>query len=160
MEKISKTNAMRMLDREKIPYAVHTYQSDGAIDGVSVAQKLGIPVQMVFKTLVTKGHSGQHYVFVVPVERELDLKAAASAVKEKSVEMIAVKDLEKTTGYIRGGCSPIGMKKKFPTMVDESCLTLEHMIVSAGKIGLQLELAPADLLQATGAGTAALVHEV
>ena len=151
---------MRMLDREKIPYAVHTYQSDGAIDGVSVAQKLGIPVQMVFKTLVTKGHSGQHYVFVVPVERELDLKAAASAVKEKSVEMIAVKDLEKTTGYIRGGCSPIGMKKKFPTRVDESCLTLEHMIVRAGKIGLQLELAPADLLQATGAGTAALVHEV
>jgi Cys-tRNA(Pro)/Cys-tRNA(Cys) deacylase len=149
---IPKTNAMRILDQAGIPYEAHTYETkDGHIDGISVAQKLNQPLEQVYKTLVTVGHSKNYYVFVIPVSAELDLKAAAKAVSEKSVEMIPVKEINKVTGYIRGGCSPIGMKKPYVTVLDESCLTVPHMIVSGGKIGFQIELEPsrlADFLQA------------
>ena len=148
---IPKTNAMRILEREKIPYQMHTYDPDGRIGGISVAGKIGVDQNRVFKTLVTKGKSGSFYVFVIPVAAELDLKAAAAAVSEKSVEMLHVKDLERTTGYIRGGCSPIGMKKAFRTVIDASAENLETIVVSGGKIGFQMELAPADLLRAANA---------
>lgn len=142
-----KTNAMRLLDKEKIKYKVHTYDNkDGQIDGISVAQKLGISLEKVYKTLVTQGHSKNYFVFVIPVEKDLDLKAAARSVGEKSVEMIHVADINKITGYIRGGCSPIGMKKKFKTVIDSSCNTSDTMVVSGGKIGFQIELAPKDLI--------------
>lgn len=144
-----KTNAMRILEKEKIAYTMHTYEADDAIDGVSVAQKLGQDVKSVFKTLVTQGKSGGYYVFVVPVAAELNLKAAASSVGEKSVEMIHVKDINKVTGYIRGGCSPVGMKKQYPTVIDRSAEELTTMIVSGGKIGFQMELTPDDLLKAS-----------
>lgn len=142
-----KTNAMRLLDKEKIKYSVHTYEAkDGQIDGISVAGKIGVPAEKVYKTLVTQGHSKNYYVFIIPVAAELDLKAAARAVGDKSVEMIHVKDINKITGYIRGGCSPLGMKKDYKTVIDSSCEALDTMIVSAGKIGFQIELAPCDLL--------------
>lgn len=154
-EKIDKTNAIRALDRARLPYTVHTYENDGtAVDGVTVAQKTGLPVDSVFKTLVTVGHSGEHYVFVLPVAAELDLKAAARSVGEKSVEMIHVADITGLTGYVRGGCSPIGMKKPFPTVVDESCLLLDTIVFSAGKIGMQIEMPPQPLLDFIGAATA------
>ena len=155
----AKTNAQRMLEKEKIPYLAHTYETeDGHIDGVSVAHKMGIDPAVVFKTLVTRGASRGIYVFVVPVALELNLKAAARAVGEKSVEMIAVKEITPLTGYIRGGCSPIGMKKHYPTVVDESARLLERMIVSAGRIGDQIELAPGDLQKATGCSFAAMAE--
>lgn len=148
-----KTNAMRILDSAKVNYKVYTYESGGDFDGQSVARKIGVDENCVFKTLVAVAPSKNHYVFVVPVNRELDLKACARAVGEKSVEMIAVKDINKVTGYIRGGCSPIGMKKQYVTVVDSACLSLEKMVFSAGKIGYQVELAPSDLLSVTGAKT-------
>ena len=155
----AKTNAQRMLEKEKISYLAHTYETeDGHIDGVSVAHKMGIDPAVVFKTLVTRGASRGIYVFVVPVALELNLKAAARAVGEKSVEMIAVKEITPLTGYIRGGCSPIGMKKHYPTVVDESARLLERMIVSAGRIGDQIELAPGDLQKATGCSFAAVAE--
>lgn len=155
----AKTNAQRMLEKEKIPYLAHTYETeDGHIDGISVAHKMGIDPAVVFKTLVTRGASRGIYVFVVPVALELNLKAAARAVGEKSVEMIAVKEITPLTGYIRGGCSPIGMKKHYPTVVDESARLLERMIVSAGRIGDQIELAPGDLQKATGCSFAAVAE--
>ena len=155
----AKTNAQRMLEKEKIPYLAHTYETeDGHIDGVSVAHKMGIDPAVVFKTLVTRGASRGIYIFVVPVALELNLKAAARAVGEKSVEMIAVKEITPLTGYIRGGCSPIGMKKHYPTVVDESDRLLERMIVSAGRIGDQIELAPGDLQKATGCSFAAVAE--
>ncbi len=147
MEKI-KTNAMRALDKAGIKYDTHTYDVvDGQIDGVSVAGKLGQPVEKVYKTLVTQGHSRNYIVFVIPVACELDLKAAARSVDEKSVEMIKVADINKVTGYIRGGCSPIGMKKDYVTVLDSSCEKLDTMIFSAGKIGHQIEMSPADLIR-------------
>ncbi|OAH54376.1 MULTISPECIES: Cys-tRNA(Pro) deacylase [Bacillaceae] len=140
-----KTNAMRLLDAGGIAYNVYKYDNkDGEIDGVSVAGKIEKATGNVFKTLVTQGAAGL-YVFVVPVEEELDLKKAARAAGEKKIEMIPVKDLQKQTGYIRRGCSPIGMKKLYPTFIDASALHLDFMIVSAGKIGAQIELAPMDL---------------
>ena len=143
-----KTNAMRMLDRAKIPYQHYTYESDGVhVDGITVAEKMGQPLARVYKTLVTVGKSGGHFVFVIPVAAELDLKKAAKAVGEKSVQMIHVKEINKLTGYIRGGCSPIGMKKQFPTVLSQSARGLETVIVSGGKIGFQVELAPDDLLR-------------
>ena len=155
----AKTNAQRMLEKEKIPYLAHTYETgDGHIDGVSVAHKMGIDPAVVFKTLVTRGASRGIYIFVVPVALELNLKAAARAVGEKSVEMIAVKEITPLTGYVRGGCSPIGMKKHYPTVVDESARPLERMIVSAGRIGGQIELAPGDLQKATGCSFAAVAE--
>lgn len=149
---IKKTNAQRILDKEKIPYAAHSYDpSDGLIDGVSVAEKIGKQVHLVFKTLVTRGASGNPLVFVVPVAAELDLKLAAKAAGEKSLAMIPVKDITPLTGYVKGGCSPIGMKKLYPTYIDASAQALPQMVVSAGAIGYQIELAPTALAQITKA---------
>ena len=147
MKKPEKTNVMRLLDQHKVPYLPHFYGDTGAVSGTEVAAALGEPPEQVFKTLVTVGKSGQHYVFVVPVTAELDLRKAAAAVGEKSVEMIKAKELLPLTGYIHGGCSPIGMKKLFPTRVDESARQLERFFVSGGKVGCQIELAPEDLRQ-------------
>lgn len=142
-----KTNAMRILDRAKIPYHHYSYETDGEhVDGITVATSLGQPLERVYKTLVTVGKSGGHFVFVIPVAAELDLKKAAKAVGEKSVQMIHVKEINKLTGYIRGGCSPIGMKKQFPTVLSQSAKELDMVIVSGGKIGFQVELAPDALL--------------
>lgn len=143
-----KTNAMRILDKAGIPYSSFSYDNkDGLIDGVSVANKIGRPVECVYKTLVTQGTSRGYYVFIIPVAAELDLKAAAKAVGEKAVEMIKVTDINKVTGYIRGGCSPIGMKKEYPTVLDSSCDLLDNIILSAGKIGHQIGVAPDDLIK-------------
>ena len=155
-----KTNVMRILDKAKITYKAHTYDhSDGAIDGAAVAEKMGQNPEQVFKTLVTKGAGRDYYVFVVPVLKELDLKKAAKSVGEKHVEMIHVKDINKVTGYIRGGRSPIGMKKQFVTVFDKSAENIETIIVSAGKIGYQIELAPKDLIELVGAKTAEITAD-
>ena len=155
-----KTNVMRILDKAKITYKAHTYDhSDGAIDGAAVAEKMGQNPEQVFKTLVTKGAGRDYYVFVVPVLKELDLKKAAKSVGEKHVEMIHVKDINKVTGYIRGGCSPIGMKKQFVTVFDKSAENIETIIVSTGKIGYQIELAPKDLIELVGAKTAEITAD-
>lgn len=157
--KTAKTNAMRLLDAQQIPYGMLSYEvKDGKIDGISVAGKIGKPPEAVYKTLVTQGHSGELYVFVIPVAAELDLKKAAKAAGEKKIEMVHVKDIQKYTGYIRGGCSPIGMKKHYVTFVDESAATLDEVIVSAGRIGTQIVLAPGDLLKAADANYADLTH--
>ena len=156
----AKTNAMRMLDREKIPYTVHTYDhSDGKIDGPSVAAKVGLDPERVWKTLVTRGASGGYFVFVLPVGLELDLKKAARAVGEKSVAMIRVDEINKVTGYIRGGCSPVGMKKLYPTTFDRRVEALPAVAVSGGRIGTQIEVEPGALLRAVKAKTADLVME-
>ncbi len=152
-----KTNAMRMLDRARIAYVLHTYSPDEGIDGISVARKLGQPEERVYKTLVTKGKS-THFVFVIPVAAELDLKAAAKAVGEKAVEMIAVKDINRVTGYIRGGCSPVGMKKPFLTVIDETAKSLPAIFVSGGRIGLQMEIDPTVLAAFIGADFAPIIH--
>ena len=158
-EKLEKTNAIRALDKAKLTYTVHTYENDGtAVDGVTVAQKTGLPVEKVYKTLVTVGHSREHYVFVIPVAAELDLKAAARSVGEKSVEMIHVADINKLTGYIRGGCSPLAGKKHYPVFVDESAILHERIYVSAGHRGVQLRLAPDDLLRAVEGTYAAIAR--
>lgn len=155
----AKTNAQRILEKEKIVYIPHTYETgDGHIDGVSVAHKMGIDPAIVFKTLVTRGASKGIYVFVIPVAQELDLKAAAKSVGEKSVEMIAVKDITPLTGYVRGGCSPVGMKKRYPTVVDDTAQLQERIIVSAGRIGDQIELSPQDLQKVTGCNFFAVTH--
>ena len=141
-----KTNVMRLLDQKKVKYTGHHYEApDGAVDGVSVAAAVGKDVSQVFKTLVTRGASKKNYVFVVPVAMELDLKAAAKAAGEKSIEMIRQAELLPLTGYVHGGCSPLGMKKQFPTFIDASAQEQETMMVSAGKIGAQVELKPDDL---------------
>ena len=146
-EKLIKTNAIRILDSNKINYEIITYDSkDNKIDGISVANKIGIDKDYVYKTLVTKGTSCELYVFVIPVDKELNLKEAANLTKEKKVEMINFKDIMKYTGYIRGGCSPIGQKKKYKTFIDESAKSLEFIIISAGKIGYQVKINPVDLL--------------
>lgn len=153
----AKTNAMRMLDTAKIAYTAHTYEhGDGAIDGLSVAAKLGQDPARVFKTLVTQGASREYYVFVIPVAAELDLKKAARSVGEKSVAMIHVADINKVTGYIRGGCSPLGMKKAYRTVFDQTALDGATIMVSGGRIGTQIELEPEDLLRAAHAETAPL----
>ena len=155
-----KTNVMRMLDKAHTPYIAHTYDhSDGAIDGAAVAKKMGQDPARVFKTLVTQGADRQYYVFVLPVLAELDLKKAARSVGAKSVAMIPVADINKVTGYIRGGCSPLCMKKAFPTVFDESALLQETVIVSGGKIGFQIELAPESLLALARAKTAAVTAQ-
>ena len=150
-EKVEKTNALRLLDRMKIPYEAYTYPCEEFTDGLEVAQRLGLPAQDVCKTLVTVGKSGGHFVFVLPVTQELDRKKAASLVGEKSLEMLPVKDLLSTTGYIRGGCTALGMKKQFPTVVDQSVRDKEKIYVSGGKRGLQLCLSPQDLVKAANA---------
>lgn len=146
----TKTNAMRILDSKKIPYEIYTYESnDGKIDGVSVAKKVGIDPKLVFKTLVAHSNTKEIFVLVIPVEEELDLKKAATVSGVKKVEMIPVKDIQKLTGYIRGGCSPIGMKKAYPTFIDEQANNLDSIVVSAGKIGMQVELKVDDLIVST-----------
>ena len=144
---MDKTNAIRMLDQKKIKYNTYEYpHEDGVcVDGETVAQLLNQNPDTVFKTLVTVGNDKRYYVCVVPVKQELDLKKAAKAFGVKSLEMIAVKDINNVTGYIRGGCSPIGMKKVFPTIIDESALLYENIIFSGGKIGLQIEMNPKDI---------------
>lgn len=147
-----KTNAVRMVEAEGISYRMHEYEApEGFLDGVSVATALGQNLDEVFKTLVTVGASRQHYVCVIPVAAELDLKKAAKHFGEKKIEMLPSKLLTQTTGYIKGGCSPVGMKKPFPTAVDVQAENLATIMVSGGKVGLQMELAPADLLRITGA---------
>ena len=150
-----KTNVMRLLEQKKIPYTPHEYpHGDEAVDGVTVAESLGQPPEKVFKTLVARGASKKIYVFDIPVAEELDLKKAAKAVGEKSIAMIHVKEITDLTGYVRGGCSPVGMKKQYPTVFHESCLAEETIMVSAGKIGYQVQCKPDDLLSYIGAKTA------
>ena len=160
-KKEEKTNVMRVLDQKKIPYTPHTYpHGDGeAPDGVTVAQNLGINPDQVFKTLVTKGASGGYYVFDIPVAATLDLKKAAKAVGEKSIELLHVAEINAVTGYIRGGCSPVGMKKQYPTVFHQTALDYDTIYISAGKIGAQVELAPQALLDLLGASTADIVAE-
>lgn len=154
-----KTNALRMLGQRGLDFKVHDYSDSGAVSGPDVAAALGEDPEKVFKTLVTVGKSGQHYVFVVPVCRELDLKKAAAAVKEKNVAMIPQKELLPLTGYIHGGCSPIGMKKLFPTVLHISAGELGTLCVSGGRIGLQVELTPSALGQLTPYTLADIVTE-
>lgn len=150
-EKDVKTNAMRMLDKLKIPYKVNYYDCGEFIDGVHIADSLGQSYDSSFKTLVTFGKSGQYYVFALPIDKTLDMKKAAKAVGEKSLEMVAVKDINAVTGYIRGGCTPIGMKKQYRTIIHKSAQDFGEIIVSGGKLGAQLILKPADLAKACGA---------
>ena len=140
-----KTNVMRILDQKKINYISHNYLDTGAVSGMEVAEALGEDPDMVFKTLVTVGKSKANYVFVVPVNKELNLKKAAQSVGEKSIEMLKSKELLPLTGYIHGGCSPIGMKKQFRTVIDKSAAEKERIIFSGGKIGYQVEMMLKDL---------------
>ncbi|MDU6855495.1 MAG: Cys-tRNA(Pro) deacylase [Clostridiales bacterium] len=152
-----KTNVIRILDKEKIQYTCASYEvKDGKIDGVAVAHKIGKPTEEVFKTLLVQGKSKTCYVCVIPVEKELDMKKISELTGEKNIEMLPVNDLMKTTGYIRGGCSPIGMKKAFRTFIDESAANLEKMTFSAGKVGVQVELKPEDLMNLVKAEYAVL----
>lgn len=146
MGKEAKTNAMRILDRNNIPYKIIHYECDNFIDGLHTAEITGAPVAQSFKTLVMQGKSRQYYVFVIPIADEVDLKAAARAVGEKSVEMIHVKDITAITGYVRGGCSPLGMKKQFPTVLHESAASFDQIYISGGRIGTTIVVNPNDLL--------------
>jgi len=159
-KKEAKTNAMRMVENAGISYIEHTYDtSDGLLDGMTVAEKTHQDPEKVFKTLVTQGDDRNYYVFVIPVVSRLDLKACARAAGVKSVEMIPQKDLLKITGYIHGGCSPVGMKKQFPTYYDETIILFDTILVSGGRIGLQMEINPEDLMVITGGKTASLTKE-
>lgn len=158
-QKEVKTNAMRILESLKIPFTHHTYECEEFTDGVQVAQLLQLPKEKVFKTLVTRGSSKAYFTFVIPVEEELDLKKAAKSVGEKSVELIPVKDINAVTGYIRGGCTAIGMKKQFVTRVHESAANLDQMIVSGGRIGSQIEIKPEDFLKAANARYGDIVRD-
>ena len=159
-QKEIKTNAMRRLETMNIPFRHYTYECDEFTDGLQIADMLSLPREKVYKTLVTVGNSKNYFVFVIPVAEELDLKAAARSVGEKSVEMIHVKDINSITGYIRGGCTAVGMKKQYVTRIDSTAQALENIIVSGGRIGSQLELSPQDLARASGAEFADLIrHE-
>ena len=155
--KEEKTNVMRTLEQKKLPYTAHSYDPDGPIDGVSVAQTLGQPAERVFKTLVTKAASGAYYVFDIPVAENLDLKKAAKAVGEKSIAMLPQKELLGLTGYVHGGCSPVGMKKQFPTVFHETALGYDTVCVSAGRIGAQVECDPKALIDLLRAKTADII---
>ena len=155
--KEEKTNVMRTLEQKKIPYTAFSYDPNGPIDGVSVAAEVGLDAAAVFKTLVTKGASGAYYVFDIPVAENLDLKKAAKAVGEKSIAMLPQKELLPLTGYVHGGCSPVGMKKQFPTVFHETVNELDLIAVSAGKIGHQVQVKPADLLNLLRAKTADVI---
>ena len=155
--KESKTNAMRILESMKIPFTQYTYECDTFIDALKIADRLGLPYEKVYKTLVTKG-ARDYFVFVIPIDRELDLKAAARSVGEKSIEMIHVKDINAVTGYIRGGCTAIGMKKQYVTRLDVSAAGLPAIIVSGGRLGCRIELAPEDLLSAARAEYADVIR--
>lgn len=157
MKKEEKTNVMRVLDGKKIYYESHSYEPDATMSGEEIAGILGEDPEKVFKTLVTQGKSGAYYVFVVPVGAELNLKKAAKASGEKSVSMIKQKELLPLTGYVHGGCSPIGMKKQLPTYIHETAAGLDKVFVSAGKVGFQIELAPGDLISVTGCKVADIV---
>ena len=143
-----KTNAMRILEREKISFQHYTYECDEFVDGLQIADMLSLPYEKVYKTLVTVGNSKNYFVFVIPIAKELDLKKAARSVGEKSVAMLPVKEINAITGYIRGGCTAVGMKKQYVTRLDESAKSREQIIVSGGRLGSQIELAPEDLLKA------------
>ena len=156
-KKEEKTNVMRLLEQKSVSYTAHTYPEDGPVDGVSVANFLGQDVEQVFKTLVTRAASGAYYVFDIPVAESLDLKKAAKAVGEKSIAMIQQKELLPLTGYIHGGCSPVGMKKQFPTVFHETVILFDTICVSAGKIGVQVEVDPQALIELVGADVADLV---
>ncbi len=150
-----KTNVYRIFDKEKLPYTPHTYEhGNEAVDGITISKLLNMPPEKIFKTLVTQGNDKNFYVFDLPVHRELDLKKAAKAVGVKSLSMIHVADINKVTGYVRGGCSPVGMKKRYRTVFDESAKRCETILVSAGKIGWQIEAKPDDLARLSGAAYA------
>ncbi|MBQ6462969.1 MAG: Cys-tRNA(Pro) deacylase [Pseudobutyrivibrio sp.] len=157
MKNNDKTNVMRVLDAKKISYESHSYEPDATMTGEEIAGVLGEPAEKVFKTLVTQGKTGAYYVFVVPVVEELDLKKAAKAAGEKSIAMIKQKDLLGLTGYVHGGCSPIGMKKQYPTFIHETATGYDKVFVSAGKVGFQIELSPADLIKVANIKPADLV---
>ena len=157
MKKEEKTNVMRVLDGKKISYVSHSYEPDATMSGEEIAGILGEDPAKVFKTLVTQGKSGAYYVFVVPVKEELDLKKAAKASGEKAISMIKQKELLPLTGYVHGGCSPIGMKKPFPTFIHETATGFDRVFVSAGRVGFQIELAPTDLISIAGIKTADLI---
>ena len=157
MKNNEKTNVMRVLDSKKIPYESHTYVPDATMTGEEIAALLGEEADKVFKTLVTSGKSGKNYVFVIPVKEELDLKKAAAAAGEKNIAMIKQKELLPLTGYVHGGCSPIGMKKAFPTFLHASAKEYETMCVSAGKVGMQIELKPEDLAETVRCAFAELI---
>ena len=146
-QKELKTNAMRILEKNKVPYEAIQYECEEFIDGLHTAQKTGAPVEQSFKTLVVQRKSREYYVLVIPIAEEIDLKTAAKAVGEKSVEMIHVKDITKVTGYVRGGCSPLGMKKNYPTVIHESAKNYEQIYVSGGKIGITLKVNPFQLAE-------------
>ena len=158
-KKEAKTNAMRILERMKIPFTHHEYECDEFTNGSDVATKLDLPHEKVFKTLVTYGNDRQYYVFVIPVDSELDMKKCARSVNVKSVQMIHMKDLFSVTGYVRGGCTAVGMKKQFVTRIDESAEALDEIYVSGGKVGSQICLAPSDLLKAAKAEYADLTFD-
>ena len=149
MGKEVKTNAVRILDRNKVEYELNKYECDDFKDGVSIADMLEQSYDMSFKTLVTVGKSGKYYVFAIPVDKEINMKKAAKEVGEKNIEMVHVKDINAVTGYIRGGCTPIGMKKNYPTVINESAKEHEKIIVSGGRLGLQIILTPDDLVKVT-----------
>lgn len=151
MSKEVKTNAMRILDKHHISYEIIQYECDTFIDGLHTAEKTGTPVEQSFKTLVAQGKSRQYYVFVVPIAEEVQLKQAAKAVGEKSIELIPVKEITKITGYVRGGCSPLGMKKQFPTIIHKSAENYDKIYVSGGRLGTTICLNPKELAQVTGA---------
>ena len=150
MKKNDKTNVMRVLEAQKISYESHSYEPDAAMSGEQIAGILGEDPDKVYKTLVTQGKSGAYYVFVVPVKAELNLKKAAKVSGEKAISMIRQKELLPLTGYVHGGCSPIGMKKPFPTFIHETAVGLDKVFVSAGKVGFQIELLPEDLIRVSG----------
>ncbi len=150
-DKNVKTNAMRILDKKKIPYRVNYYDCDEFIDGIHIADKLSQRYDMSFKTLVAVGKSKEHFVFCLPVNKELDLKKAAKSVGEKSVELLHVKDIKDVTGYIRGGCTPIGMKKQFRTVIHSSALSFDEIIISGGMLGAQIFIAPEKLRECISA---------
>ena len=152
-----KTNVMRILDQMKIGYKAYTYECEEFVDAVQIADMLGLSYEKVYKTLVTVGSKGEHFVFVIPIREELDLKKAAKEVGEKALSMIPVKELLKVTGYVRGGCTAIGMKKTYVTRIDKRAESLEWMIVSGGRIGSQMELAPQDLCRACGGAFADVI---
>lgn len=149
MSKEIKTNAMRILDKNKITYELMTYECDEFVDGLHIADQLGQPYERMFKTLVTVGKSRNYFVFVIPVDQELNLKAAAKTVGEKNIEMIHVKEIQSVTGYIRGGCTPVGMKKQYPTVIHETAQNFDTIIISGGRIGTQIILNPQDLSKVT-----------
>lgn len=160
MGKENKTNAMRILDKNKINYKINTYECDEFKDGISIADMLSQPYEKSFKTLVTVGKTKNYYVFVIPIDKEIDFKKAAKSVGEKNIEMIHVKEINSITGYIRGGCTPIGMKKQYKTVIHNSVENFDEIIISGGRLGLQIMLAPKDLINITGAKTDDIVKEI